>query len=1019
MKMVGMWLAWAGIALSQVPAAVPDSVVPDVLEMDRAVVVRAAPEELRWFRLKNTAREARMVYLSVEVEERELPSDIDTFVAGKHYSVGQHSYVPEATQTWPGWASFRTRRLEAGQEVLVRVAGNHAEYTVRVQSYPVVERGAQQAVEMGMDFLVSLGEAWHANAPRRGAVASREILPHPEVRGCVACHPTVFTTRAYRAAREKGFADVHGAAFRRLEQRLVDNPRPMPGLEGVNWARTIFSARAVSARLQAAGADSGAYLRYARREEDEADGAAPLVSPAETALYGGAGKEFFARFVAKNVIDLNWLIVGRAEFGLPVEREVAELWKWRREDGLWPLHFDRQEAGAEFITWQALYALAKAGVREARVEELAQLCLSRQRASGEWNGPAVHKSFATPFRDTQFAVMGLSAWYGKGKVEVPRQQRRPARDAVEAYWREPSEARAEEVARRVVLSQEARERFRAQQELYSILDENEGYLATWTAQLEDEGMRRRVEEGLRERRRGTQRAVAKAWQAAKAWEAGRDREAKLALLNALWDHPQRHAGLPKDLAGRSEVVLPAYYPEYQNGVERLHERGFVYEPRVENAAFRYDARNSFYKTRVGNDSDLPDWGEAGPEIEAVLEEALRSGDAEMARSAVKALSCFPQGTTGALAVAVVDLLEGELAETVEYVFGGSGRGKLRLDGPFGWVEEKLSPALLRVLRPENAVAVRVVAASLREVTAGAPVTRDERLRGRWERLMLEAKTPAEKAERLAAGAVFPHIADGPLVRSMMLEALGSGERALEVAAVNIFVKDYVAEPTNPVLGKQFVAAARGSVRKRMVDALDPVRFTLNLSALNRYNPGRDVTLPEDANLFSSEVSQYLLREALGSEAETRQAAGELIRTYPELAGWRGQLGAEEKREPDYEYFRVRVQPLLAQPGADGRACVVCHATQTGFGLRMPGKGGFTEAQSRANYESVLRQVTVGQPKQSKILVKPTRPNDNAGDPALENATHGGGTRWGRTTEEASGSVEYETVLDWIRGARLR
>ncbi|MEJ1934281.1 hypothetical protein WDZ92_29135, partial [Nostoc sp. NIES-2111] len=167
MKMVGMWLAWAGIALSQVPAAVPHSVVSDVLEMDRAVVVRAAPgsspDALRWFRLKNTAGEARMVYLSVEVEERELPSDIDTFVAGKHYSVGQHSYVPEATQTWPGWASFRTRRLEAGQEVLVRVAGNHAEYTVRVQSYPVAAREARQtqqarqAVEMGMDFLVSLG----------------------------------------------------------------------------------------------------------------------------------------------------------------------------------------------------------------------------------------------------------------------------------------------------------------------------------------------------------------------------------------------------------------------------------------------------------------------------------------------------------------------------------------------------------------------------------------------------------------------------------------------------------------------------------------------------------------------------------------------------------------------------------------------------------------------------------------------------------------------------------------------
>lgn len=1008
MRLLGALVAVAGISLSQIPAE-----IHDVLEMDREVVVRnaATPDGLRWFRLKNTRAEARIVFLNVEVEERELPSDIDTFFEGKHYTRGQHSYVPEATQTWPGWASFRTRRMEAGQELLVRVARNHATYKVRVRSYPV-ERDARGAVEMGMDALVSLGEAWHANAPRRGAVAERSILPHPEVKGCVACHPTVFTTRAYRAALSKGFASVHEDAFRRLEQRLVDNPRPMPGLAEVNWARTIFSARAVSARMLATGAESGAYLRYAKGSDDEADGAAPLVSAAETAFYGDGDAAFFERFVARNVIDLNWLILGRAKFGLPVAAQVEELWKWRRADGLWPLHFDRAEAGAEFISWHALYALASAGVKDARVEELARLCLSRQNPSGEWNGPAVHKSFATPFRDTQFAVMGLSALYGTGNVVVPVRKARPARDLVEEYWRRPSDEIAARIALGVVSAGTAQERFRAQQELYNILDENEGYLATWTGKLDDEAMRLRVVAGLRERRRGTQLAVARAWAAAK------DRSAKLALLNALWDHPQRHAGLPKDLEGRSEVVLPAYFAQYQNGVERLHEKDFVYEPRVENAAFRYDARNSFYKTRVGNDSELPDWGEAGPEIEAALLSALRSGDAEIQMSALKALSCFPQGMSAELTLAAVELLGTPLAATVEYLFGGSGRGKLALDLPFGFVEKKLSPALLRVLTADNAIAVRVLALNLREVTPGAPVTRDEALRGRWERLLLEAKSNEEKAERLAAGAVFPHIADGPLVRTLMLEALASGDRALEVAAVNIFVKSYVAEPTNPVLAKQFVAASKGSVRKRMVDALDPVRFSLNLSALNRYNPGRDVVLPEDANLFSSDVAQTLIREALRSDGDTRRAAGELVRTYPELAGWRGQLGSVESVAPDFEYFKARVQPLLVKPGADGRACVMCHATQAGFALKLPGKAGFTEAQSRANFESVLRQVDREAPKKSKVLLKPTRPNDNAGDPALEGATHGGGTRWGRSTEEASGSAEYEVILDWIRGAKV-
>ncbi len=1014
MRLFGALIAMAGISLSQIPATT------DELKMDREVVVRADPDAIRWFRLRNPHAEARVVLLSVEVEERELPSDIETFFEGKIYAAGQHSYLPEATQTWPGWASFRTRRMEAGQELLVRVAGNHASYRVRVRSYPVV-RDARASVEMGMDFLVSLGEAWHANTPRRGAVAARGIVQHPEIQGCVACHPTVFTTRAYRAALGRGFANVHDDAFRRLEQRLVDNPRPMPGLPDVNWARTIFSARAVSARMLAAGAESGSYLRYSRAYsrggEDEADGAAPLVSAAETAFYGDGDRGFFETFVARNVIDLNWAILGRAKFGLPVEGQIQELWKWRREDGLWPLHFDRAEAGAEFITWHALYALAEAGVKDARVEELARLCLSRQRESGEWNGPAVHKSFATPFRDTQFAVMGLSALYGTGKVDVPPRTAREARDLVSMYWRNPSGELAERIALGIVNARDAAERFRAQQELYSILDENEGYLATWTAKLDDEARRLRVIDGLRERRRGTQLAVAKALGAAK------NREARLAVLNALWDHPQRHAGMPRDLEGRSEVVLPAYFAQYQNGVERLHEKGFVYEPRAENAAFRYDARNGFYKTRVGNDSELPDWGEAGPEIEKALVEALRSGDAEMQMSALKALSCFPQGTSAELTLAVVELLGTPLAETVEYMFGGSGRGKLTLDLPFAFVEEKLAPALLRVVAAENAIAVRVVAANLREVTPGAPVTRDARLQGRWERLLLQAKTGEEKAQRLAAGAVFPHIADGPLIRTLMLEALASGDRALEVAAVNIFVKSYVAEPTNPVLAKQFVAASRGAVRKRMVDALDPVRFSLNLSALNRYNPGRGVEIPEDANLFSSDVSQFLIGETLRGDHGARRAAAELVHAYPELARWKAKAGEIAAAAPDFAYFKERVQPLLAKPGADGRACVMCHATQAGFALRLPGKAGFTEifteAQSRANYESVLRQVNRVAPKKSRILLKPTRPNDNAGDQALEDSTHGGGTRWGRSTEEASGSAEYETILDWIRGARLR
>lgn len=271
---------------------------------------------------------------------------------------------------------------------------------------------------------------------------------------------------------------------------------------------------------------------------------------------------------------------------------------------------------------------------------------------------------------------------------------------------------------------------------------------------------------------------------------------------------------------------------------------------------------------------------------------------------------------------------------------------------------------------------------------------------------------------LAAGGVFPHIADGPLMRTTMLEAFASADRSLQSAAVEIFIQAYIAEPTNPVLGKQFAEKAQGNVRRMMIDGLDPSRFTLRLSALNRYNPGRDVVLPEDANLFSSEVARHLLRLGLeDGDPVIERAAGELVVRYPELAMFRAQAKAGKLPPPSLESFVSKIQPILAQPGPDGRACVVCHSTQGKFPLVMAGKGGFTAGQSRRNYESVLRELNLDDPKSSLLLLKPTRPNDNAGDPALHTSTHGGGMRWGRTTLEGTASEEYERILRWIRGGK--
>ncbi len=1049
------------------------------------------PEEgIHWYRVRNRESVPVVAYLSVEVGDRELPSDVETFVRGAQgewevYRGGGYQYLPEATQTMPGMASFRARRMEPGVEYLIRVAANHPAYTLRLRKYGV-KRDAAERVRMGMDFLVSLGASWHANVPRRGAVAVREVMSHTEIQGCVACHPTVFTLRGYDTARAAGWPEVNPVARQTLVEQMVNHPRPLPGHEGVSWTRTIFSARAISARSMMWTKELAPYLKMTGTEHwgEEADGAAPNVSPFEIAYarYRALREPAVAARIesepARGVIDLNWKIIAMAEMNKPVAGLVEELWRRQGQDGLWE--------GAEFVSWHALYALAKAGVglEDARMRQLYELCLARQKESGEWQGEAKLKAFDTPFRDTQFAVMALSAlvkpegasvnvaprdeepgkvgavqrarvtrasgdvarvkallgsgkpmerWEGLrvlgtqfrewtkrrellGLVVKLSEDREPlvrfaaANTMARWYgWRADTVDEADvllgTVARRIGVEQDRVVRGAYQQALYAMIDENEGYLETWNAAIEDEALREKTLVGLAARKARAQKAIAA------ALRGGGD---VVSVLEAMWDHPQRHAGLPPDVDGRTEVVLPAYFAEYARGVERLERGG--YEPYEQTASFRYGAKNGFYKTRVGNDSELPDLGEVGPEMEKALLDCLSRGG-EVTRATIKALSAFPKGLSPRLTVAVVKMARGEFAADVRYVFAGEARGKLNLEVPYAYQQE-LSAALLEVLRPGEMEAQETLLPALAAVTPGEGPTREPLLQGRIERLLLDGKGVRVDLAMAAAG-VFPHIADGPLMRTMMLDAFVSGDRKLETAAVEIFVKTYVAEPTNPVLGKQFAEKARGVMRRRMVDALDPSRFTLRLSALNRYNPGRDVVIPEDANLFSSDVALRLLEvSAKDEDAQVKRAASELIWGQKELEKMRGMVERPKTVEPDYEYFKQYVQPVLAKVGSDGRACVMCHATQGQFALRMAAKGGFTEAQTRFNYRAALAKVNLAEPKQSLLLLKPTRPNDNAGDPVLHTSTHGGGSRWGKDAREGSASEEYETVLKWIRGARV-
>ncbi len=425
----------------------------------------------QWFRFTFRASEPRLAYFVLDITDRDVPLDVEIFHLGKDargqpdvvpYTDGQFVYQIEATQNYPGLYKFRTRILRPGQTYYVRVAADHPSYQLRTFDYPMTPyNDPRQAVRTGMDFLVNLGDTWLSNTPRRGAVGLRTSMVHAETHLCIACHPTQFTTRGYLTAIENGYPPTQRTALEFLIDRIYNNARPLYGEPGTNWVRIIYSARVVSSRLPliahqfeanvthdpprldfAKGYANYLHVHYKDRKEmpgDEVDGCEPEISPFEIAAQSWKTYDLLFRetgdqrwlaerdeveklavpYDPRNMIDLNWKITflswaGREKYQAALDALIEKLYSFQQSDGEWAYKFEREGKPADFITYHAIYALATAGRRPETDPHLAravEYCLHNQRPEGSWEGDPVYQGFNTPFRATQFAVMGLSQLY--------------------------------------------------------------------------------------------------------------------------------------------------------------------------------------------------------------------------------------------------------------------------------------------------------------------------------------------------------------------------------------------------------------------------------------------------------------------------------------------------------------------------------------------------------------------------------------------------------------------------------
>lgn len=110
---------------------------------------------------------------------------------------------------------------------------------------------------------------------------------------------------------------------------------------------------------------------------------------------------------------------------------------------------------------------------------------------------------------------------------------------------------------------------------------------------------------------------------------------------------------------------------------------------------------------------------------------------------------------------------------------------------------------------------------------------------------------------------------------------------------------------------------------------------------------------------------------------------------------------------DFEAYRTRVEPLFLKKRPGHARCVVCHeANNSGFRLQPLDKGatGWTEEESRRNYQSVSRLVKPGDPEDSRLLIHPLAP-DAGGD-----KFHGGGRQFASKDDP-----DWKAIADWVRG----
>jgi HEAT repeat protein len=623
-----------------------------------------------------------------------------------------------------------------------------------------------------------------------------------------------------------------------------------------------------------------------------------------------------------------------------------------------------------------------------------------------------------------------------------------------SYWsaddREARNRILEALATRLNTETDPTLRRAVHESIYDVLDENTGYLEAWVRAASTEQDQNRIREGYENVVHDQAEVLAKVLRS--ATPLGRE-----GILESLWDFHIRHYSLPQLKEGQVAIALPAVFTKYVSGVPDLHVPGYNYPPYRDTADFRYDVHNSFYQTRIGNDSDLIHFFQSsGPDLERALIACLQGADSNMKIEVLKAGSTLSGAGDAQFAKAALNLAldpDKEVRQTVSYVYENGQRGVLNIDTP-GNPDPGLVHTISEILSSSDQDAQNIVLPLLAALPSGSPWTRQQDVVASLHKLLETQPRVSNYAQVLTAAASFPQLMNEPAIRTQVQHAINDKDRNVQRAALQIAL-ERLNDPSEQMEAEHLFAHLGSSQRSVFIEEVDDPKFLVNhlgvsggaLSQDQAYFLGKKAINAKPNLLAEPIVFQTVIESLKDPDANVRAAALDLLRKSrgveekPEFRAALQQMQndpnprlkmiatnvlsgkklseALKDVEPgsvlDFSYFVAKVEPILATPGADGKACVMCHASHVIFRLHPPNaEGQFSPQDSEENYKYAMRVVNINDPARSLMLIKPTRPTDSAGNVADYLATHNGGQRWPGNES----SWQYKTILNWVRGAGM-